>query len=585
MIRWNGKDYSPRRFGQSQINQSIEELMKPLSEKKFKGNVWRAHIIGDVQPTSSAEPVSSPTPTPSVTATLTPTPTPNAVCALGLTLDGLGYSQTTSYTGGTFTSVYCEYTGGSVSTFVYDTTLSGASYPAFVNVTYDAWGPVYNTLYYFIVPTDSTQNGWVLETSYGNTPFNISGNTLGGGYVQTYSTIVDNVAYPQSGYSAGPLSPFPQIYFSYQNPCTPTPTPSITPSPSSASNVTFVGSQVPYNLGYTTNNTDWSDGFVTIREYEMGVLAMASNGSVWRGFGRAYDTVAPFVDAYTSIYSNDGVKWSTGNTSYHSFIGTVTGNLRVATANSLWVMGGSASYAQLLSGGSITTLGYSNDGITYSAATITIPSGRVRNQAISGIAYGNGIWLAGGSSTGTTTTNSRLLYSNDGMSWTGVSTSFFSANIGQLSFGNGKFVCTNSIAGNSKLAASTDGVNWTASTNAADATVFSTLPVTGVIFHKDKFIAYSSQPTGATSNVVAYSTDGLTWSGATSTKPLMPRGPVVMASNQNNLVIAAGPLANSTSLLMYQSTDGISWSANTGSYTPIFSGNSMSSLTSKAPMY
>jgi hypothetical protein len=77
MIRWNGKDYSPRRYGKAVINQSIEELMKPLSEKKFKGNVWRAHIIGDVQPTGTAIPDTTPTPTPSNTPTGTPGPSPS----------------------------------------------------------------------------------------------------------------------------------------------------------------------------------------------------------------------------------------------------------------------------------------------------------------------------------------------------------------------------------------------------------------------------------------------------------------------------------------------------------------------------
>jgi hypothetical protein len=85
MIRWNGKNYSPRKSF-APVSQTIEELMKPLSEKKFKGNVWRAHmVVMDAQQDSSIPVTSTPTQTgtpavtPSPTASMgqTPTPTPN----------------------------------------------------------------------------------------------------------------------------------------------------------------------------------------------------------------------------------------------------------------------------------------------------------------------------------------------------------------------------------------------------------------------------------------------------------------------------------------------------------------------------
>jgi len=80
MIRWNGKNYSPRKSF-APISQSIEELMKPLSEKKFKGNVWRAHmVVMDAQQDGTPVPDVTPTPTgtgtPTPTGTGTPTPTP-----------------------------------------------------------------------------------------------------------------------------------------------------------------------------------------------------------------------------------------------------------------------------------------------------------------------------------------------------------------------------------------------------------------------------------------------------------------------------------------------------------------------------
>lgn len=85
-MQWKGKKWRPTDVPKKQpsINQSIEELLKPLSEKKFKGNVWGSQIMNveketapDVSPspTPTVTPTQSVTPTP--TPTLTPTPTPS----------------------------------------------------------------------------------------------------------------------------------------------------------------------------------------------------------------------------------------------------------------------------------------------------------------------------------------------------------------------------------------------------------------------------------------------------------------------------------------------------------------------------
>lgn len=103
MIRWNGKNYSPRKSF-APISQSIEELMKPLSEKKFKGNVWRAHMfimdaeqngttpVPDVtpSPTPSYTPTGTPATTPTNTPTGTGTPTPTPTNTLTATPTGTG---------------------------------------------------------------------------------------------------------------------------------------------------------------------------------------------------------------------------------------------------------------------------------------------------------------------------------------------------------------------------------------------------------------------------------------------------------------------------------------------------------------
>jgi hypothetical protein len=81
-FNWGGKKWRPANVpkGQPKINQSIEELLKPLSEKKWKGNVWGSQIMNVEKETT---PDVSPSPTPSVTPSVTPsspvpsvTPTP-----------------------------------------------------------------------------------------------------------------------------------------------------------------------------------------------------------------------------------------------------------------------------------------------------------------------------------------------------------------------------------------------------------------------------------------------------------------------------------------------------------------------------
>jgi surface protein len=75
---WGGKNWKPSGVPKKQprINQSIEELMKPLGEKSWKGNVWGSAIMNVPESTSG------PQPTPSVTPTTTVTPTPSSSPAL-----------------------------------------------------------------------------------------------------------------------------------------------------------------------------------------------------------------------------------------------------------------------------------------------------------------------------------------------------------------------------------------------------------------------------------------------------------------------------------------------------------------------
>lgn len=173
-----------------------------------------------VTPTSTATPVSTGTPTPTPTLTATP----NAVCQYGLTVDGVNYSRIETYTGGSFNSVYLQFTGGSTNTWIYDTTLSGNSYAAFVNEVSISGVSVYNTMVYYNNTLDSAEDGWIVIETTGDTAFNFgSTSSQGGNYVQQASIISGSVAYPATGYAIGELVPVPSPYFAFYNPCIPAP--------------------------------------------------------------------------------------------------------------------------------------------------------------------------------------------------------------------------------------------------------------------------------------------------------------------------------------------------------------------------
>lgn len=80
-IRWGGQKFYPQK--PQPYKPDINELMKPLSEKVNKGNIWGSVIMNvekdsipvSPTPTPSITPTNTVTPTISLTPTLTPTPT------------------------------------------------------------------------------------------------------------------------------------------------------------------------------------------------------------------------------------------------------------------------------------------------------------------------------------------------------------------------------------------------------------------------------------------------------------------------------------------------------------------------------
>ncbi len=118
---------------QPKINQSIEELLKPLSEKKWKGNVWGSQIMNVEKETT---PDVSPSPTPSITPSVTPsspipsvTPTPTVTPTPSATPPSpLSFQQTDTTTSPSLTSSSLCVTGRTYNTGIQkDATINGTA--------------------------------------------------------------------------------------------------------------------------------------------------------------------------------------------------------------------------------------------------------------------------------------------------------------------------------------------------------------------------------------------------------------------------------------------------------------------------
>jgi len=559
--------------------------------------------------TLTATPTQTESPTPTITSTQTPQPTAtnNPICPEQIIIS--------NWSGGTnFAGTYDRLWNASGSTVEYgywNGTLFGAIGTAPDGYNY----PIYketnsNKFLCRSVYPGSTDNLWALITTFSN-PWQADGGgsaTITQGFSPTITQ--GSVRWPQGGewISLGTSG-----YTYYPNTCpTPTPTNTGTPTQTPTNTETPTQTQTPTNTETQTqtptgtpnptgtptptpspqqvrwvasNGTGRIEGYSTslsattwtITEPNIGVsnnfmFGIATDGTNWAAAGDYQDpTTLQYINL--SYYSNNGYEWLTGNTSPDTIIGNAV--VEMATNGSIWLLGGTSSYNEILLSG-FTSLGYSYDRITYSAATITTLPGMSRPNNVNAFAYNGSMWLAGTTATGSTTTPTRIIYSYDGVNWSGQTNTTFSGNTSSLTYGNGRWVAAVGLASSlAKLVASNDGFNWSASTNATNASLFSTSTVpNNVIFFDNKFVATTSSNSGATIHIICYSTDGLTWSAATDTKTLMPRGISHIASNGNVLIATSFTGTTGNTVTTYISNNGINWSANTSNINTVFTGTS-----------
>jgi len=180
-------------------------------------------------------------------------------------------------------------------------------------------------------------------------------------------------------------------------------------------------------------------------------------------------------------------------------------------------------------------LASSPDGITWTQRTSSFNAG----DTISEVAYGNGYWVAVGD-------NAKVAYSTDGTTWTQKTTGI-TGNVTRVSWGNGLWIIA-TATGTMYTATDPTGT-WTSRT--------STLTnVGGMIYFKGQSIWIAGSDAGTT-NALASSTDGLTWTARTSAINISAAGGFRVTCNST--VAAAACYDGTLSFDVQSSANGTTW--------------------------
>jgi hypothetical protein len=164
-----------------------------------------------------------------------------------------------------------------------------------------------------------------------------------------------------------------------------------------------------------------------------------------------------------------------------------------------------------------------------------------------GIAYGNGMYLAG-------SWGNRVLTSSDGIEWTTYTTTppgVFSY-VEALTFGNGRFVAARQASGDAPygLVSSADGLHWIPHSLVTNAHFWD------VEFAGGRFVAVGGQP-GRSNAVVATSTDGLNWS--VQQFPGKTYAQLTSIAYDNGLYVASGTDVGPFNRVLMTSHDTVNW--------------------------
>jgi hypothetical protein len=177
--------------------------------------------------------------------------------------------------------------------------------------------------------------------------------------------------------------------------------------------------------------------------------------------------------------------------------------------NKMWVMGGGGAYKN--------DVWYSTDGVTWTQATAS--AGWSARQNLASLVFDDKMWVIGGLGPSSNHKND-VWYSSDGITWTQATASAaWSSRRGHSSvvYDNKMWVIggLNNASGTLRyndVWHSTDGVTWTQATSNAAWT--KRVSHTSVVYNDNMWVIGGSD--GSNKNDVWSSTDGITWTQATS---------------------------------------------------------------------
>ena len=224
-------------------------------------------------------------------------------------------------------------------------------------------------------------------------------------------------------------------------------------------------------IATSTNGIDWTGLGTSILSIGNGI---AWGGNLWVAVGRGA--------SYGIVISPDGVNWQVEGANLSLY------GRAVAWNGAMWVVvGGDTGYT--------TKIAYSNNGITWTEASIATPF-----PMGTGVAWNGRMWIATGAGFGNDTS---IAYSYNGINWTDLGTTFIQE--GYCVAWNGVLwaVGGTTVTGKGPICTSLDGLHWTQATLPQG----SITTVTGISWNGTMWIAVGFG--GTTSSLYSY--NGTTW--------------------------------------------------------------------------
>lgn len=296
-----------------------------------------------------------------------------------------------------------------------------------------------------------------------------------------------------------------------------------------------IGGNGSNRLAYSTDAITWTASTSGNSIMDNQVFDIFTNGTRWVCGGDSTNKLA---------YSNDGITWSNSSNGNTIFDAAYS----VCNNGSVWVAGGFGA----------NKLAYSTDGITWTGST----SGNSVFSTVATIyriAWNGSRFVAIGSDGSDTTTG----YSTDGITWTAGST-LSGISSYDLAWDGSKFVImgfrTSGPTSNAKLASSSDGITW--SLYSSNIETLLQLGGYGIAWNGSIWVATgegSFGPGGVSRRSLLYSSNAITWTNSSNGGTVM-RGAAWSVAWNGTLWVAVS--VSAPNLVAY-SSDGNTWTAAT----------------------